>query len=136
MGSVIEGKMAGRLVGLLPPEPCRVGNPRKHSDGRRVGDGVTYFVHNRHFGALKVGPSIALFNRITILVPDGDVSRAQELLDEYLESTETRWQESSSYGLWDRLRVMLEAVAFGWFIPGRRWNGVRREDDGVANSAL
>lgn len=101
-----------------------------------MGDGVTYFVHNRHFGALKVGPSIALFNRITILVPDGDVSRAQELLDEYLESTETRWQESSSYGLWDRLRVMLEAVAFGWFIPGRRWNGVRREDDGVANSAL
>jgi hypothetical protein len=95
-----------------------------------MGDGVTYFVHNRHFGALRVGPSIALFNRITILVSDEDVDRAQELLDEYLESTETRWRESRPYGLRDRLRVMLEFLAFGWFIPGRRWHWARQDDDG------
>jgi Putative prokaryotic signal transducing protein len=30
------------------------------------GEGIQYFVHNDHFGTLKVGPRIELFNAKTI----------------------------------------------------------------------
>jgi len=34
------------------------------------GEGIQYFVHNDHFGTLKVGPRIELFNAKTIMVAE------------------------------------------------------------------
>ena len=34
------------------------------------GEGIQYFVHNDHFGTLKVGPRIELLNAKTIMVAE------------------------------------------------------------------
>ena len=89
-----------------------------------IGDGVPYFVHNRHFGALRVGPRIPLYNERTVWVPEPDIPRARELFVDYFERTNTPASHRETYSLLDRLRVLIEFWAFGWFIPGHR----RRRD--------
>ncbi|MEE8138015.1 MAG: DUF2007 domain-containing protein [Thermoanaerobaculia bacterium] len=83
---------------------------------------IPYFVHNDAFGSLLAGPRIAHLNRKMILVHRADLDEARALLGEFLEKTTSGRdaERASRYSLRDKLRMVLEFLIFGWFLPGRR----------------
>ena len=87
------------------------------------GEGIPYFVHNDHFGTLKVGPKIELFNAKTIMVAEKDYEVSKEIVDDFLKNTqEDLAKTKSKYSIRDKIRMVIEAILFTWFIPGNRWN--------------
>ena len=85
------------------------------------GEGIHYFVRNDHFGSMEVGPGIKLFNEKTILVDGEDYDRAKELVSDYISTVEEEGPEDQpAHSLWDKVRMALEVILFGWIMPGRR----------------
>ena len=82
------------------------------------GEDIHYFVHNDHFGTLRTGPPIYLFNAKTIMVAETHFELAKEILSDYLKNTQTD-EYRSEHSLRDKLRMIVEALLFGWFIPGK-----------------
>jgi len=52
------------------------------------GEGIEFFVRNEHFGSLKVGPWIELFNAKMIFVHTEHYDSARELISDFLEATQ------------------------------------------------
>lgn len=92
------------------------------------GDNIPYFIHNYHFGSLHIGPPIDLFNKKTLMVDETYAERAQELLSDFINNTKKESQGNIAYSWSDKLRLILEALLFGWFIPGRRRKLSVKED--------
>ncbi|MEN8189472.1 MAG: DUF2007 domain-containing protein [Thermodesulfobacteriota bacterium] len=88
-------------------------------------ENIQYFVHNDHFGSLKVGPRIDLLNGKTIFVDEPDAEKAEEIIGDYLSDRQRQTitpGRSSAYSVASKLRVIIETLLFWWFIPqGRRW---------------
>jgi len=63
-----------------------------------------------------VGPQIDLLNMKTIMVPEEFRQQAQELIVDYLQATVPAHRPAH---LRDRVRIVIECLLFGWFIPGR-----------------
>jgi hypothetical protein len=87
-------------------------------------ENIDYFVHNDHYGSLNIGPKIDLFNAKTIYVNENDAEKAKELIDIYLEdqNKEENQTEPNTFSLITKIRIIIEAIIFSWFIPqGRRW---------------
>jgi hypothetical protein len=86
---------------------------------------VPFFVHNDNYGSLIIGPRIGLLNAKTIFVPENALEKARELIAEYLkntaEETEIEGGERSEYSIADKIRIVIESLIFGWFMPGKRW---------------
>ncbi|MYF70448.1 MAG: DUF2007 domain-containing protein [Proteobacteria bacterium] len=82
---------------------------------------VPYVVDQGGFGAAFPGLYIDHFTRKWIKVPDAAVERAQILIRENL-SNEAEPEVDADMGWMDKLRIFVEALAFGWFVPGRRGN--------------
>ena len=91
------------------------------------GEGISYFVHNDHFGSLKIGPCIDLFNAKTIMVADHQFQEAEAILLDYLGRTRDETSPPPPYPFFDRVRMVVEALLFSWFVPGKRpgkrWGG-------------
>lgn len=83
-------------------------------------EGIHYFVHNDHFGSMRVGPQIDLFNKKTIMVAPEDADRAREIISNLLERYLPEEEEQAQYSIAQKLRMIFETVLFGWFIPGRK----------------
>ena len=83
-------------------------------------EGIHYFIHNDYFGSMRVGPQIDLLNRKAIMVAAEDADRAREIIATLngRQTPEEAGQESFSAG--QKLRMVLETIFFGWFIPGRK----------------
>ncbi len=82
---------------------------------------INYFVKNDNFGSLEVGPRIGLFNAKMIDVQDDQYERASELLADYLEKTKKdAVEQAKEYSLFDKIRMVIEVLVFGWLMPGRR----------------
>lgn len=97
-------------------------------------EGIPYFVHNDHYGSLEIGPSINLFNAKTIFITPESKERATELIADYLKNVEESTAETdgirkSSYSICDKIRIVIEALIFGWFMPGKRWQKKSRQKD-------
>ena len=87
------------------------------------GEGIPYFVHNDHFGTLKVGPKIDLFNAKTIMVAEKHYEVSKEIIDDFLKNIQEASENTKSkYSIRDKIRMVIEAILFTWFIPGNRWN--------------
>ena len=80
---------------------------------------VPYVIDQGGFGAALPGLYIDHYTRKWITVPDTEVERARQLIHEHL-STGVGPDGSEEMGLLDKLRIVVEAVLFGWFVPGRR----------------
>lgn len=92
------------------------------------GEGMKYFVHNNHFGSLKVGPKIDLFNAKTIMVPDDEYERAHEIIEDFISNQEIISEdETIGISLKDKIRMIVEAILFAWFMPGKRWRKKSKE---------
>jgi hypothetical protein len=81
---------------------------------------IHYFVHNDHFGTMRTGPPIYLFNAKTIMVSEACFEQAKEILSNYLNNIRAD-EFKPEYSLRDKLRMIVEALLFGWFIPGKKW---------------
>ena len=79
---------------------------------------IPVFVHNRHLGSLLPGLQINAYNTQSIMVPEECAADAIELLAEFrappIEAT------APIVPVRDRIRIVIEALLFGWFVPGRR----------------
>ena len=78
---------------------------------------INYFVHNDHFGSLRTGPNIPLFNEKSVMVEAGQYKKARELLAGIETGGQKDAPEVRGGRLWYSLRVILETLLFGWFIP-------------------
>lgn len=85
-------------------------------------EGIVYYVLNDHFGTMKTGPKIDLLNAKTLYVAGADLALAREIVTDLLDNIrEAGTNEASRYCVADKIRMVLEALIFGWFIPGNRW---------------
>lgn len=93
------------------------------------GAGIFYFVKGDVFGSLTLGPQIDHYNRKTIYVHPDDREEARELVAEFLAKTaEPRQAAAQDLRLRDVLRMVVEVLVFGWFMPGRRHRASRRPE--------
>ena len=82
--------------------------------------GVPHFVHNFHFGALfPASPQLDLYNMRRVYVPADQAAYARQLLEDFFPDLGVPAELSSR----DKLRVVLECLLGGWFIPGNKWPG-------------
>ena len=83
--------------------------------------GIPYFVHNGGFGGLYPGMQIDLYNVRTIMVPETAAEAAHDLLAHFLErrgeSAEASAGVEKRLSWWDRVRLILELILFGWCVP-------------------
>ena len=99
-------------------------SPRSASDLAIVesllrAEGITFFVHNEHFGAMEIGPSIPLVNERTVLVAEEDYDRAAEVVARPTDSCEEA-PVRRPVSVFAKLRMLLEVLAFVWIVPGSR----------------
>jgi len=80
--------------------------------------GFPHFVHNYYFGALYPGPQFDLYNMRRVFVPKGMAQDARQLLDDFLPGIEFA---PNAMAVPDKLRVVVEALLMGWFVPGNKW---------------
>jgi hypothetical protein len=80
-------------------------------------ENIVFLVHNDHFGSLVRGPSIHLYNAKTILVAEESFETAKALIDSCLPEIR---RTTPAYGRKNKIRMVLEAILFGWFVPGGR----------------
>lgn len=81
-----------------------------------------YYVLNDYFGSMRVGPTIELYNEKIIYVSDSDFILAQEILDDYLSNLKNDEAViKSQYSIPDKIRMVIEILLCGWFMPGNRW---------------
>ena len=83
-------------------------------------ESVRYFVLNDYFGSMRVGPQIDLVNMKTIMVSPEDHDLAKAIISEYLELKSETDDTEERYTLSQKLRMVIEALLFTWFIPGRK----------------
>lgn len=89
---------------------------------------IRYYVLNDHFGTLKVGPKIDLFNAKIVYVSESDYASARDiLLDFRTNMGNGEAPPQRGYSLPDKIRMVVEAIFFGWFMPGNRW--MRKKDE-------
>ncbi len=84
------------------------------------GERIPYFVQNDHFGSLEIGPRVPLYNAKMIMVHEEDLETASKLIAEFLKDERETPLSSSEYTLFDKIRLILELLLFGWIMPGRR----------------
>jgi hypothetical protein len=85
-------------------------------------EGINYFVLNDHFGTLKVGPKIDLLNAKIVYVSENDSELAKEILTDFLSNIRNGDETfQSKHSIPDKIRMVLEFLIFGWFMPGNRW---------------
>jgi len=80
---------------------------------------IPYFVHNRGFGGLYPGPQLHIYNARRIMVQADRVSEARDLLSVFM-GPPADFETERKLSVWDKLRVIGEAVVFAWFIPAKR----------------
>jgi len=88
---------------------------------------IPHYVHNDHFGTLRIGPHIPLLNRKTLMVAPQHVEEARSILSSYFEHASPQDEMPRPRYSWlDKLRMCLEFLIFWWFIPGNRWTEKRK----------
>ena len=78
---------------------------------------IPVFVHGRNLGSLLPGLQIEGYNSQSIMVPEECAAEANELLAGFMQSSPAL--ASAPLPVRDRIRVVLEAIFCGWFVPGR-----------------
>ena len=84
------------------------------------GEKIHFFVHNEHFGTMRTGPPIELFNAKTIMVSEEDFERACEIISDFQSNVKPEVSKSE-YSFKDKIRMVIETLLFSWFIPGKKW---------------
>jgi len=86
-------------------------------------EGIPYLVVGDGFGSLYPGAQLPIFNERPVRVNAADAQRAVEVIGEVRKDFDP---VSSNLAGGSKLRIVLETVLFGWFVPG----GTRRSSSG------
>jgi hypothetical protein len=89
---------------------------------------IPAFIHNRGIGGLLPGVQINAYNTQSILVPEEAVADAVELLVNFKEEPRA---SVSPMPMRDKVRVLVEGLLCGWFVPGSRTPQVFSESHDV-----
>ncbi len=95
-------------------------------------ENIHYYILNDYFGSMKVGPTIKLYNEKIIYVSNADFISAQEILNVFLSNRindETIFK--SQYSVSDKIRMVIEILLCGWFMPGNRWRHNKSTEKGL-----
>jgi len=76
--------------------------------------GIPYFINAQHFGSLYPGMQIPWYNERAIRVPPSCYEEAIEIIKEFRKHYVP---QSVSLDLPSRLRIVGEALLFGWIVP-------------------
>ena len=117
---------AGHLMTLVP-----IASPQSESELSVMlctleACGVPTFVQGRGFGSLYPGPQIAAYNARRIMVPAGYEAQAEEALKVFAQPLKPSVPDSVT--VLNKLRVVLEVILFGWFVPGNRHHAAAAPD--------
>jgi len=121
-----KSSIIGRYVHLYSPE-----NDAELALLKSILDSenINYFVKNDNFGSLEIGPRIGLYNSKMIEVRDDQYEQANELLTDYIQKTQKKPEElAEEYSLFDKIRMVMEVIFFGWLMPGRRKSKKKSDD--------
>jgi len=68
---------------------------------------------------MEVGPQIELFNMKAVMVASEDADQARHVIAEFLgRALPEEAEVAPEYTLGQKIRMIFEAVLFGWFVPG------------------
>jgi hypothetical protein len=82
---------------------------------------IPFFLRGGAFSKLYPGMQINHYNTQTFMVPDESFEFARELLAEFISPSEEIMPVSKT-SIWQKLRILIEAIFCGWFVTGRRWH--------------
>lgn len=85
---------------------------------------IPILVLNDSFGSIYPGIQVDLFNARTIMVDEQYYAQAQAVLREFLANLDQAAPEQNirpTYSFFDKVRMVFEALIFGWLMPGRKW---------------
>lgn len=82
---------------------------------------IPYFVHGTGFGGLFPGPQIGSYNSRRIMVPASRAEEASKALAVFLLPSVALVEDAPTpaVGWAAKLRVVLETLLLGWFVPRR-----------------
>lgn len=83
-------------------------------------DGIPFLIVGDGFGSLYPGVQVPIFNERPVRVRVSDRNRAIEVIGEARKDFDP---VSSGLSARSKLRILVETIIFGWFVPG----GKRRE---------
>lgn len=83
-------------------------------------EGIRFLVVGDGFGSLYPGVQLPIFNERPVRVNADDVDRALEVIEEVRKDFDP---VSSNLAGSSKLRIILETVLFGWFLPGGKRRG-------------
>jgi len=87
---------------------------------------IPYLVHNAGMGALYPGLQIGAYNARSIMVPESCSEHAIEIIAELHLEVPT---PHNTPRVPDKLRMLLEMILMGWFLPrGMRRSGSSSDD--------
>jgi len=75
---------------------------------------IPCFVHGANLAAMLPGLHIGSYNTPTIMVPEQAAQQASELLSVFSVQTGSETSAPQPIGFWPKVRVVLEAILFGW----------------------
>jgi hypothetical protein len=87
-------------------------------------EGIPYLVVGDGFGSLYPGVQLPIFNERPVRVNASDAERAVEVIREVRKDFDP---VSANLDGSSKLRIVLETMLFGWFVPG----GKRRRSPGI-----
>lgn len=83
---------------------------------------IPFFIRGGAFSRLYPGMQIKDYNIQTFMVPAESYELARELLAEFIKPSAQEPAAVPKKSIWHTLRVLIEAICFGWIITGNRWN--------------
>ena len=83
-------------------------------------DGIPFLVVGDGFGSLYPGLQLPIFNERPVRVDEGFVERAAEIVNEVRADFDP---VSTDLAVSSKLRMVLEAVLFAWFLPAGKRRG-------------
>lgn len=83
---------------------------------------VPFFIRGGGFSKLYPGMQIKDYNTQTFMVPAEHYEFSRELLSEFINPSKDELAVLPKWSLWRTLRILFEAICYGWVIPGRRWD--------------
>jgi hypothetical protein len=78
-------------------------------------EGIPFLVVGEGFGGLYPGVQVPIFNERPVRVRTSDGERAVEAIERLRQDLEPA---SSDLGAGSKIRIILETLLFGWFLPG------------------
>ena len=80
---------------------------------------IPCFTHGRNIGSIYPGIQINAFNTQSVMVPEEHVQDALELIRQFREAAPER-QDARTMSWLDKLRIIVEVLLLGWFVPGNK----------------